>query len=217
VPVVAINGLTGALEQLPELITRGLAIDARHDAVLKEAPALLAAAIAEKTAGRTVVTFAMDAVPPKLVDPKPAQGVLRRFLDAGGTVVWVGMPPIIWPRDPRTGGPRSYTEVNRKGAGELLGVDFGAANFDPYGTQPTPVGRARGLEGWWMSMWSVAPAPDLEVLAFDENGQAAAWVKSYGGAPGTGFVMLGYGTGAFDPAVVRAVADYRPGRPGGRP
>jgi ribonuclease J len=43
--VVAMNGQTGALEQTPEIITRGLAIDTRHDAMLREAPALLAAAI----------------------------------------------------------------------------------------------------------------------------------------------------------------------------
>jgi ribonuclease J len=45
VPVVAINGQTGALEQPPELITRGLAVDARHEAVLREAPDILAKAI----------------------------------------------------------------------------------------------------------------------------------------------------------------------------
>ena len=45
VPVVAINGQTGALEQTPEIITRGLAVDARHEAVLREAPDLLAKAI----------------------------------------------------------------------------------------------------------------------------------------------------------------------------
>ncbi|HET9371583.1 MAG TPA: ribonuclease J [Vicinamibacterales bacterium] len=45
VPVVAINGQTGALEQPPELITRGLAIDSRHEAMLREAPELLARAI----------------------------------------------------------------------------------------------------------------------------------------------------------------------------
>jgi eukaryotic-like serine/threonine-protein kinase len=185
-----------------------------HEVV--DAPALLTLlekAIADRSAARTTVTFAMDALPPKLVQPSPAQGPLRRFLDAGGKVVWLGMPPLIWPRDPRTGGPRSYTEVNRKGAGELLGVDFTAANFDPFGTKPTPAGRAWGLKDWWMSMWSVAPAEGIEVLATDENGLAAAWVKSYGGEPGTGFVMLGYGTGEVDPAVVRAVADHRPGRP----
>jgi ribonuclease J len=47
VPVVAINGQTGVLEQAPEVITRGLAVDARHDAVLRDAPGLLARAISD--------------------------------------------------------------------------------------------------------------------------------------------------------------------------
>jgi ribonuclease J len=45
VAVVAINGKTGALVETPEIIPRGLAVDARHDAVLGEAPALLARAL----------------------------------------------------------------------------------------------------------------------------------------------------------------------------
>jgi ribonuclease J len=45
VSVVAINGQTGALEQPPEIIARGLAIDPRHEAMLREAPGLLARAI----------------------------------------------------------------------------------------------------------------------------------------------------------------------------
>jgi ribonuclease J len=45
VTVVAINGQTGAIEQTPEIITRGLAIDPRHEAMLREAPALLARAL----------------------------------------------------------------------------------------------------------------------------------------------------------------------------
>jgi ribonuclease J len=45
VPVVAINGRTGALEQPPELVTRGLAVDARYEAVLRDAPDVLARAI----------------------------------------------------------------------------------------------------------------------------------------------------------------------------
>ena len=63
-----------------------------------------------------------------------------------------------------------------------------------------------------MSMWSIPPAEGIEVLALDENGQAGAWVKSYGGELGTGFVMLGYGPGEIDPAIVRTGANYRPGR-----
>ena len=45
VAVVAINGQTGALEQPPELIDRGLAVDPRHEEVLRDAPGLLARAI----------------------------------------------------------------------------------------------------------------------------------------------------------------------------
>jgi len=45
VAVVAINSQTGVLEQPPALITRGLAVDAKHEAVLREAPDQLARAI----------------------------------------------------------------------------------------------------------------------------------------------------------------------------
>jgi hypothetical protein len=44
------------------------------------------------------------------------------------------------------------------------------------------------------------------VLALDEWGWAAAYVKSYGGAPGTGFVRVPRG----DPFVVYLAAEYRP-------
>jgi ribonuclease J len=45
VPIVAINTQTGALEQPPTVVTRGLANDQRHEAMLREAPGLLTAAI----------------------------------------------------------------------------------------------------------------------------------------------------------------------------
>ena len=50
VPVVVINGQTGALESAPEIITRGLAIDPKHDDVLRELPGLLTRAISEAPA-----------------------------------------------------------------------------------------------------------------------------------------------------------------------
>jgi ribonuclease J len=49
VAVVAINGKTGATEQRPEIITRGLAVDARHDAMLREAPDMLVRAVDSAT------------------------------------------------------------------------------------------------------------------------------------------------------------------------
>ncbi|HJX27792.1 MAG TPA: PQQ-binding-like beta-propeller repeat protein, partial [Thermoanaerobaculia bacterium] len=49
--------------------------------------ALLEKVVADGSAARTVVTFAMDALPSKLAGPRPAQSLFRRFLDAGGKVV----------------------------------------------------------------------------------------------------------------------------------
>ena len=50
VTIVAINGQTGAIEQEPSVIARGLAADVRHEAMLKEAPALLTRAIESASA-----------------------------------------------------------------------------------------------------------------------------------------------------------------------
>jgi hypothetical protein len=55
--------------------------------------------------------------------------------------------------------------------------------------------------------WGIAPSGVTEVLAEDEWGLAAAWVKSYGGPAGTGFVRLG----EPDPVTVYLAAEYRPG------
>jgi ribonuclease J len=45
VPVVVIDGQTGEIESMPEVITRGMAIDPKHDDVLRDLPGLLARAI----------------------------------------------------------------------------------------------------------------------------------------------------------------------------
>jgi ribonuclease J len=45
VPVVAINRLSGMLEETPDVITRGFVVDARTEALLKEIPGLVGAAI----------------------------------------------------------------------------------------------------------------------------------------------------------------------------
>jgi ribonuclease J len=41
VPVLAINGITGVLEETPETITRGFVVDQKTEGLLKEVPALL--------------------------------------------------------------------------------------------------------------------------------------------------------------------------------
>jgi outer membrane protein assembly factor BamB len=173
--------------------------------------------LTERTRDRapSVVVFAIDQLPSS-VAPLGADSVLfRRYLNAGGKVVWLGIPPLIWPRDPKTGESGEYKDIDREGTTRLLGVDHARSNFDNYGASVTPDGRRWGMTGWWESNWSVDRAGVTQTLAVDDNGLASSWVKSYGGPPGTGFIRL-YGgswaasgpTGSF--SVVQAVAEYIP-------
>lgn len=160
----------------------------------------------------SVVVFAMDHVPTTVASGPADTTVFRRYLNAGGKIVWVGLPPMMLTRDPSTG---SVTALNR-GAGEsLLGVDYAGANFDSYGATVTELGVEWGAPRWWMSSYSIAASEDVVVLGLDENGRAAGWVKSYGGPLGTGFVSLSSERLSFDMLPgIRAVAEY--GLVGGR-
>jgi hypothetical protein len=61
---------------------------------------------------------------------------------------------------------------------------------DEYGSRLTADGALWGLRSSWISTMSVEPHDVTTVLAIEEDGKAAAWVKSYGGPEGTGFVRL---------------------------
>jgi hypothetical protein len=137
----------------------------------------------------SVVVFPIDYLPPG-VAPVAADTVLfRRYLDAGGKVVWLGLPPMMIKRNLENG-DFGITDIDRRRPRNLLGVSHEHANFDPTGAQATAAGAAWGLTGWSLSDWSADPADVTETLARDEQGLAAAWLKSYGGRSGTGFLRL---------------------------
>lgn len=156
----------------------------------------------------SVVVFAQDDLP-STVAPAVADTVLfRRWLDAGGKAVWLGMPPMIWPPGPEG---RAYAGIDRSNPERLLGVGHEGSMFDRWGARITDEGRRWGLERWWLSRWS-APAEAVdEVLALDENGRAAAWRKAYHDRPGSGFFRVeGRGDDPGRLADVAAVAERFP-------
>jgi hypothetical protein len=154
----------------------------------------------------SVVVFAMDHVPSGIA-PEPADTVLfRRYLQAGGKIVWLGLLPMLLSRDPETG---NVTALDREAGSRLLDVDFANANFDTYGAAPTALGLEWGAPSSWISSFAIDASDDLDILGLDENGRAAAWVKSYGGPPGTGFVSLNAQQISFDDLpVIRDMAEY---------
>jgi outer membrane protein assembly factor BamB len=173
----------------------------------------LAAFLAARAAdgAPSVVVFAQDQLPEGLGALPPEMSVaapLRRYLDAGGKAMWLGLPPLIWPAGP---GGRAYSTIDRAATRRLLEVDHSPAFFDGFGATVTDAGRRWGLERGWLSRWA-ADTTGVEVLALDENGHAAAWIKSYGGPPGSGFVRLE--ADGRDPArlaIVAAIAERFPG------
>lgn len=187
------------------VLTRTLA--ARGYTALTD-PQLIAVLTAAVGDGRpATVVFAGDYLPPEVVAGSPrSQSLLRRFLDAGGKAVWVGIPPLLWPRDSTGERIRSLAAITWEDPAELLGVSHAVTIFDRRSAGATDAGRRWGLSGRWADAWSVDPRDVSEVLALDDWGLAAAWARSFGGPPGTGFVRVS----GHDPMQVYHAAEYRP-------
>jgi outer membrane protein assembly factor BamB len=164
----------------------------------------LRARIADKQP--SVVVFASDHVPSSIASATPRTSALRAYLDAGGKVVWSGTPPLLWSLDAK-GEPPGLSAFEWDAPTRLLDVDHQAAIFDERGVRTNEEGLRWGLPREWRSGWGVSRSSVTQVLALDEWGLAASWSKSFGGAPGTGFVRV-----ADDPLAMYLAAEYRPAR-----
>ncbi len=153
--------------------------------------AALAAFLRDRIADRapSVVVFAIDHLPAAVAGEPPRTGAFRRYLEAGGNVVWPGIAPLLFPADPKTG-DADFKNINRAGARDLLDVSFENTNFDVVSATPTTAGEAWALGSWLLSSWDADASSVTTVLARDEWHSAAAWIKSYGGRPGSGFVRI---------------------------
>jgi hypothetical protein len=138
----------------------------------------------------STLVFAIDYLPDALARPPLDQSPLRRYLEAGGKVVWPGSPPLLWPQDPATGSRGAYDTMHWDAPGQLLGVSHQHASFDLRGTRATGPGARWGLNGYWRDSWGIPVSEVSTVLARDEWGMATSWVRQYGGPPGTGFFRV---------------------------
>ncbi|MEP6572861.1 MAG: PQQ-binding-like beta-propeller repeat protein [Gemmatimonadota bacterium] len=160
----------------------------------------------------SVVIFAEDVLPISVAATNADTSLVRRYLNSGGKIVWMGVPPRMWPRD--KSGDRPYSMITSAAPTSLLGVEHAGASFDRLGTTVTAAGKRWGIRWWRTSSWSVAPSPALTILSNDEGGHASAWVRSYGGPAGSGFVRYdGSGSSAAELNEIADLAEYWPARP----
>lgn len=172
-----------------------------------ELKAWMDARIADKKL--SVVVMCRDAVPNTVAEVQNATCTIRRYLDAGGKVVWYSDIPFYYVSAP--GG--ANTTWGDNGSINVLGFAGSSATRDVGAAVTiTEDGKRWGLKTVWNSTRPTGATitPNLTILATDRNGAAAGWVKHY--VPGDtfrGFVRIEDHTGA--PASIAnliAVAEY---------
>jgi hypothetical protein len=126
---------------------------------------------------------------------------IRRYLDAGGKVVWYSDIPFYY----QGHADGTSTTWNTAGSTNVLGFNAAGAGWDTGDTVTIfDAGADAGLTQTWNSL-RPALAGDVDVvLATDSDGDAAAWAKHY--LPGNhsrGFVRIAdFNVGPGDAALL---------------
>jgi outer membrane protein assembly factor BamB len=159
----------------------------------------------------SVVVFGYAQIPPALMGDDPAQGPLRKYLDAGGKVVWLSGIPNNYLFD-----EQGQFVSNRPDTAEKL-LDTRFISFEDSGNyyaRATQAGRNWGMSAWLRTCCSfVAPGGNVTALATDELGRVSAFVKTFHTRIGSGWVSYGAkGFGvpitATELAMLQRVASY---------
>ena len=155
-----------------------------------------------------VVVFADNRFPAGIVETASGSAPIRHFLDVGGKVALLGPNPLAYKADPITG---VVEDVDFAPAQALFDVRYPAPQEAGgyVAVAPTAAGRAAGLRHAGVASSPIAPQAGVTVLASDEFGRASAWLRSYGGRPGTGLLELPLSRfEAPDLAEIRAVIEH---------
>ena len=153
----------------------------------------------------SVVVFCQDIAPDTVVESASSACTLRRYLDAGGKIVWYADIPMFY----QGHSDGTDTGWGHDGSIHILGFNAAGAPWDSEDEVAfTADGRNWGLTETWRSKRPTSRS-GLRVLARDASGNAAAWVKHY--VPDDtyrGFVRLFDRSGEPNFNDVRRAAEY---------
>jgi len=136
----------------------------------------------------SVIVFCKDVAPETVIETNTADCTLRKYLDAGGKVVFYGDIPFYNQGNPG-GGETNWGDGGSRG---ILGLNAAGGTWDSSNTVTiTDAGAEWGLTETWASVRPANPDDVDIILATDDSGAAASWVKHY--EPGDiygGFVRI---------------------------
>ena len=143
--------------------------------------AQLQQAIDDQIAGRSssLIVFADDRIPGPLYDTATQPAPIRRFVDSGGGVIFLGMPPVDFAVDPKSG---ETVGIDDQGLKNIFSIEpLPLEDERGYHTAaPTADGKRWGLETPFVSNGGVSSRNVTTTLARNEFGSAVAWYKVIG-------------------------------------
>ncbi len=153
----------------------------------------------------SAIVFAIDVLPASVAPDDSDTALVRRYLNAGGKIVWAGPPPAL-----RHDAQGNITAFQRARMDSLLGVPATALRGDRDVVRPDASGLAWGIDRWFPGIYPIAAGGMTQPLALDAEGLTSAWVRVYRpDRPGSGFVQLwGMGASYERLPAMRAVAEY---------
>ena len=157
----------------------------------------------------SVVVFCQDVVPDTVCETMSDTCTLRRYLDAGGKIVWYA----DWPFYYQGHADGTSTTWGSAGASTILGFNASSGPNDSYDVVAfTSAGTTWGLTTTWQSQRPTSPTITSNVtpLATTSAGSAAAWAKHF--VPrnkARGFVRIWDTTGTPPVADVISVAESK--------
>lgn len=138
----------------------------------------------------SVIVFSDNKVPASLAVEKNENALIRKYLDANGKAVFFAPNPFMYVRNDTV--PGGLKAIDYTIPEKIFGMKFSLGrfvnSFSP--AFPTEEGKKLGLRNFWTCYYVTDPKEVTTVLATDEFGMAASWIKNYGGPEGTGILQL---------------------------
>ncbi|HLK29547.1 MAG TPA: PQQ-binding-like beta-propeller repeat protein [Puia sp.] len=139
----------------------------------------LATLFAQTAEAKNTVIVADGFYFPKTLWEGNEKSLLRKYLDAGGRLVFIGNNPLFFEVDEKT------KEINLSipRTDSVLGVHVGGNDTRAYGglfpALATEKGKEYGLPDFWVTNFGIDEKQVDIVLGKNENGQVSAYIKKY--------------------------------------
>jgi outer membrane protein assembly factor BamB len=132
----------------------------------------------------SVIVFAYDMIPSNMVGEYPEKGMVRKYLEAGGKIIWFGNTPNLYKFDEK-GNPTMDISI----ATRMLEVEFvRLEESGNYYSKSTQTGLNWGLPAWLTITYATVGEKGITPLAYDEYNRVSAWLKKFNPRPGSGFI-----------------------------